>query len=94
MDIEQTKKEFALIFHEIAPEVEFHKIKLDLPLRDQIEIDSYDFYRIVVTIKKKTGVNIPDSKLSEFRQLEQLISYVSSVSSALPNPHQWPGPAP
>ena len=75
-------------------EMEFKKIKLDLPLRDQIEIDSYDFYRIVVQIQKKTGVNIPDSKLSEFRQLEQLISYVSSVSSALPNPHQWPGPAP
>ena len=94
MDIEQTKKEFAVIFHEIAPEVEFEKIKIDLPLRDQIEIDSYDFYRIVVQIQKKTGVNIPDSKLSEFRQLEQLISYVSAESSALPSPHQRPTPAP
>ena len=70
------------IFHEIAPEIAFEKIDTGKPLRDQVEIDSFDFYRILVQINKKTGVNIPDSKISELANLDALIKFISEKSSS------------
>ncbi|MFA6239113.1 MAG: phosphopantetheine-binding protein [Bacteriovorax sp.] len=75
-----SKDDIKLIFQEslkqVAPEISFEKINLDIPLRDQIEIDSLDLYNIIVSLQKKTGVYIPDSKLAELTNLNELISYV------------------
>ena len=74
MEIKSLLKE---IFHQVAPEILFDKVDTSRPLRDQIEIDSYDFYRIIVNIAQRTGVNIPDSKLVEMSNIDQLIKYLS-----------------
>ncbi|MGZ3787876.1 MAG: acyl carrier protein [Bacteriovorax sp.] len=76
MNAEEIKKYFRESFHQIAPEVLFEKINLDLPLRDQVEIDSLDLYNIIVSLQKKTGVYIPDSKLAELSSLNELIGYI------------------
>ena len=65
------------IFHDIAPEIEFDKLNTALSLRDQVEIDSFDFYRILVKINQKTGIYVPDSKVTEFKNMDQLIDYIS-----------------
>ncbi len=65
------------IFREVTPEIPFEEIDPTKPLRDQIEIDSYDLYRIIVRIAERTGVNIPDSVLGELKNLDQLLKYVS-----------------
>ena len=72
------------IFHEIAPEVEFDKLDMTRPPRDQIEIDSFDFYRIIVQIGLKTGINIPYSKIAQLANMDQLINFISGQ----PSPHQ------
>jgi acyl carrier protein len=69
------------IFHEIAPEVEFNHLDTSLPLRDQADIDSFDFYRIIVLLNQKTGVNVPDSKVADFKNMDQLIKHICE------NPH-------
>jgi acyl carrier protein len=50
-------------------------------LRDQAEIDSFDFYQVIVQVAERTGVNVPDSKLAEMKNLDQLISFVSEKSN-------------
>ncbi len=69
------------IIHEMAPEIEVNHLDTSLPLRDQADIDSFDFYRIIVLLNEKTGVNVPDSKVAEFKNMDQLIKYISQ------NPH-------
>ncbi len=76
MNNEDVKTYFRESFHQIAPEIVFDKINLDLPLRDQVEIDSLDFYNIIVSFQKKTGIYIPDSKLAELSNLSELIDYI------------------
>ena len=78
------------IFHTVAPEIEFDQIDLKLSLRSQVDLDSLDFYRIIVLIHQNTGVNIPDSQLREFKNLEDLLNYISEKSSL--HPQQWPAP--
>lgn len=81
MTNQETKAIISKIFHSIAPEINFSEIDTARPLRDQVEIDSFDFYRIIVQIDQQTGVNIPDSKIAEFANLDELIKYVSEQPS-------------
>ncbi len=68
----------AKIFNQISPEIEFQKINLTKSLRDQIEIDSLDFYRILAEVQKKLGVYVPDSKFRELKNLDDLASFISA----------------
>jgi acyl carrier protein len=69
------------IFKQILPEVEFDKIQTSRPLREQVEIDSFDYYRLIVQISERTGVIIPDSKLAEMKNLGDLVTYLSSAKN-------------
>jgi acyl carrier protein len=88
MDTTQIKNLLIPIFHEIAPEIDFLKVDTAKPLRDQVEIDSLDFYRIIVQLHHKTGIYVPDSKVMEFTNLDELIKYISEQ----PSPHQQQSP--
>ena len=77
MNPQEVMSQLKEIFHEIAPEIEFDQLDPLLSFRDQVEIDSYDFYRILVLIHQRMGVNVPDSKVSEFKNISQLINYIS-----------------
>lgn len=76
MNAEEIKKHFKDIFHQVAPEIAFDSIDMNLPLRDQVEIDSLDLYNIIVALQKKTGVYIPDSELADLANLNELINRV------------------
>lgn len=74
------------IFRQIAPEINFSQINLQKPLRNQVELDSFDFYRIVVEISKSTNIFIPDSKISGFKNLDEFLDFITELSV----PHQQP----
>ncbi len=65
------------IFQQIAPDILFDELDTSRSLREQADIDSFDFYRIIVQISERTGVKIPDSKLAEMNSLDQLITFLS-----------------
>ncbi len=77
MNVEEIKNTIRSIFHETAPEIEFDKIQMNRPLRDQVEIDSFDFYRMMVKVNQQTGVFIPDSEFARFSNLEDLMNYLN-----------------
>jgi acyl carrier protein len=81
MIFDEVRQELKTIFRKIAPEIEFDEIDLDRPLRDQVEIDSLDFYNILVQIEKNLGVNIPESVVIELQDLGKLIRYIEKHHS-------------
>lgn len=81
MNSQEVKSLLKEIFHEIAPEIEFDHLNTSRALRDQVDIDSFDFYRIIVLVNQRSGVNVPDSKVAEFRNIDQLINYISEQPS-------------
>ena len=83
MNKDEVLNELAKIFYQITPEIEFKKINPTMPLRDQVEIDSLDFYRILTEIQKKLNVYVPDSKFRELKSLDDLASFISGK----PNHH-------
>ena len=77
---EQVLEILQKLFRQIAPEVSFSDIDLNAPLRDQVEIDSYDFINLLVKVHEQTGVNVPDSEVRKLQNLGELADYIARNS--------------
>jgi acyl carrier protein len=73
----QVQKILEEILRQLAPEIKFSEIDSAKPLRDQVEIDSYDFYRLLTILEEKTGVRIPETKLRKLNSLSELIRSIT-----------------
>ena len=63
---------------QVAPEGDFARLKPDLPLRDQLDIDSYDFLNVVVHLHEQLGVDIPEADYQKLGTLEAALAYLGS----------------
>lgn len=61
--------------HSIAPEVDPTTLDKNKSLRDQIDIDSLDFVRLVTRLQETMGVEIPESDYPKLTSLESCIGY-------------------
>jgi acyl carrier protein len=73
-------KNLEMAFHKVAPEIDFKAINVEKALRGQIEIDSYDFYQLLVLLEKATEVKIPEGALKEMKSLSDLVQYIQDKS--------------
>ena len=65
----------------IAPEVDFATIAPDKPLREQIDIDSFDFLNVIIRLHEKLKVDIPESDYGQLATLDGTVDYLSKKSS-------------
>lgn len=61
----------------IAPEADPAAIAPGEPLRDQLDIDSFDFLNLVVGLHKALGVDIPESDYARLGTLDGAVAYLS-----------------
>ena len=62
----------------VAPEVELDDVDGDARLRQDLELDSLDFLRLVETIDEGTGVDIPERDYPAVATVDGLISYLAA----------------
>jgi len=62
----------------IAPEVEPPKILPDRPIRDQADIDSFDFLNFIIRLHETFRIDIPEKDYSELLTLNSAIDYLAS----------------
>ena len=60
----------------VAPEVDPATLDPDRPLREQVDIDSYDYLRFVVALAEGSGVEIPERDYDKVTTLNRLIGYL------------------
>jgi acyl carrier protein len=60
----------------IAPEIEPGSIDPDKPLREQVDLDSFDFLNVIIRLHEVLGVEIPESDYAELTTLAGAISYL------------------
>ena len=70
---------------DIAPEIDAPDLDPDLPIREQVDLDSMDFLRLMQAIFQKYGVNIPESDYPKVACLADLSSYVGKRITAKSN---------
>ena len=70
------------IIEDIDEEADFANLDADAPLRDQLDLDSMDFLDIVMELRKRYKLQIPEE---EYPQLATLASCVNYLEPKLKN---------
>ncbi|WP_448874128.1 acyl carrier protein [Desulfobulbus propionicus] len=70
------------IIADIDEEADFASLDADAPLRDQLDLDSMDFLDIVMELRKRYKLQIPEE---EYPQLATLTSCVDYLEPKLQN---------
>ena len=61
----------------VAPETDFASLDPERPLREQLDIDSYDFLRLMVQLSGRLGVEVPERDYGEVATLRRLVEYLA-----------------
>ena len=64
------------IIKTIAPDEDVSTLATDVRLRDQIELDSMDFLDIVMELRKRYGVQVPEEDYKELATLSGCAEYL------------------
>ena len=64
------------IIADIDEEADFDALDPDKPLRDQLELDSMDFLDIVMELRKRYKLQIPEDEYPELATLNSCINYL------------------
>ncbi len=65
---------------QIAPEVEADAIEPDANIQRSLEIDSFDFLKILTALKETLGVEVPESDYAEVDTLNRMARYFAARS--------------
>ncbi|WP_028580264.1 acyl carrier protein [Desulfogranum japonicum] len=64
------------IIEEIDEEADFDNLDADAPLRDQLDLDSMDFLDIVMELRKRYQLQIPEDEYPELATLTSCVNYL------------------
>lgn len=76
MTRDELRQEVLNIIADIAPDEELDGIDDEQPLRDQIDLDSMDFLDIVLELRKRHKVEVPEKDYPELRTMKSTIDYL------------------
>ena len=63
---------------QVAPDVDTDDLDENARLRQDLELDSLDFLRLVETIATATGVDTPESDYAQVATVKALVAYVAA----------------
>ncbi len=76
MTAEETRQAVIDIIADIAPDEDLSALDDEQPLRDQIGLDSMDFLDIVMELRKRHKVEVPESDYGELRTMKSTVAYL------------------
>ncbi len=75
MTKEQIKQTIIEQILEIAPDIEEDEIMPDENLQRSLEIDSFDFLRVLTALYERLGVEVPEADYGKVDTLEHMTDY-------------------
>ena len=78
MSPEQIRQAVIDALSSVAPEGDYAHLRPDRPLRDQLDIDSFDFLKVVIHLHELLGIDIPESDYRKLATLEDAVSYLAA----------------
>ncbi len=64
------------ILGDIAPDEDLSNLKEEVPFREQLELDSMDFLDIVMELRKRYRVQIPEEEYTELASMASTVKYL------------------
>jgi len=79
MTREEVRQAVVDILEDIAPDEDVSSIKDDVTLRDQMDLDSMDFLDIVMELRKRFNIEVPESDYQELVSMASFIQYLQPL---------------
>ncbi len=70
------------ILSDIAPDEDFSSMKDDVSFRDQFEMDSMDLLDIVLELRKRYKVQIPEEDYPKLDNMNSTVEYLTPLINA------------
>ena len=77
MTKDDCKKLVIDIISDIAPDEDLTNIKSEVRLRDQLQLDSMDFLDIVMELRKRYGIEVPEADYMQLASLDSCAEYLT-----------------
>lgn len=77
MTTDQIKESIIKEILTVAPDIEEHEILPNENIQRSLEIDSFDFLKILTGLYKQLGVEVPEADYAKVDTLEHMIEYFS-----------------
>lgn len=79
MTSEEIKALILDIIADIDDEADFDSLQPDEPLRDQLDLDSMDFLDIVMELRKRHQLQIPEEDYPQLASLNSCVTYLEPL---------------
>jgi acyl carrier protein len=79
MTKEDIKEEVLDILRDIAPDEDLSQLKDDQSFREQMELDSMDFLDIVMELRKRHRIQIPEDDYVNLRSMDSTVAYLEPM---------------
>ena len=76
MTRDEIKLEVLDILSDIAPDEDLSQLKDDVSFREQMELDSMDFLDIVMELRKRHRIQIPEEEYKQLASLASTVAYL------------------
>ena len=67
------------ILSDISPDEDLTQLQDDVPFREQLELDSMDFLDIVMELRKRYRVQIPEEDYEQLASMESTTRYLTPL---------------
>ena len=82
MTNDEIKKLVTDIIADIAPDEDLSGLKPDVRLREQLQLDSMDFLDIVMELRKRHGIEVPEADYMQLATLDSCANYLEPKFAA------------
>lgn len=78
MDAAQIRQLVLAELSSIAPELDTALLRGDQPLRNQVDLDSFDWLNFLVALHERLKVDIPEADYQKLTTLDALVAYLNA----------------
>jgi acyl carrier protein len=75
----EIREEVLDILRDIAPDEDLSQLKDDQSFREQLELDSMDFLDIVMELRKRHRIQIPEDDYLNLRSMDSTVTYLEPL---------------
>src|SRR5690349_15285022 len=79
MTRDEIKLEVLDILSDIAPDEDLSQLKDDVSFREQMELDSMDFLDIVMELRKRHRIQIPEDDYLNLASMDSTVTYLEPL---------------
>ena len=79
MTLSEIREEVLDILRDIAPDEDLSDLQDEVAFRDQLELDSMDFLDIVMELRKRHRIQIPEEEYGELTSMQSTVAFLEPL---------------